>query len=341
MIIIKIDIVGGGLAGLGTAISLKERDKSIKVVLHEKHKSIGYNLSARRCGEAYIIFKEFGRREPERNSIFNVIKKQEFIIGDKKYIIPIPPHISSSLIINRQKFIAQLGKQATKLGVQIHTDDRIKTVNDLDGDYIVDASGCPSTIKRELKLNKGIKGIGYQQTIENSNSFNNDTIKLIFLDAIGYYWIFPRDPTKKEINVGVGVIGKREGNIKNMLEEFKKQWEIEGKINYETGGLVPAGLQRPLIYHNILFVGDTGVGTFSLNGEGIYRALLSGEIAGKCLAQNCPEKYPYLINQAFIKWDVIGKTFIRTGNILKKIGVKAYLKSLKYFFEIFYFPMLY
>ena len=72
MLIIKIDIVGGGLAGLSTAISLKERDKSIKVVLHEKHKSIGYNLSARRCGEAYNIFKEIGRTEPGINNIFNV-----------------------------------------------------------------------------------------------------------------------------------------------------------------------------------------------------------------------------------------------------------------------------
>jgi flavin-dependent dehydrogenase len=338
---IKIDIIGGGPAGLSTAISLKEHDKSIKVVLHEQHKNIGYNANARRCGEAYTIFKDFRRREPGRNSIFNVIKKQEFIIGNKKYIMPLPPNVFSTFILNRQKFIAELGKQAKKLGVQIYTEYKIKSVNDLDGDYIVDASGCPSIVKRELKLNKGIKGIGYQQTIENSNYFNNDTIKLVFSDVIGYYWIFPRDPTKKEINVGVGVIGKGEGNLRNILEEFKKQWGIEGKINYKTGGLIPVGLQKPLIYRNILFVGDTGIGTFPLNGEGIYLAILSSEIAGKCLAQNYPEKYPYLINQVLIKWDVIGKTFIRTGNILKKIGVKAYLKSLKYFFEIIYFPILY
>ena len=40
---IKVDIVGGSLAGLSTAISLKENDNSIKVVVHEKHKKIGYN----------------------------------------------------------------------------------------------------------------------------------------------------------------------------------------------------------------------------------------------------------------------------------------------------------
>lgn len=333
MIKIKIDIVGGGPAGLSAAISLKKNDESIKVVLHEKHKDIGYNRSARRCGEAHTIFRELNRWEPRKNSFFNTIKKQEFIIGNKKFIMPIPLHASYLLMLNRQEFIAQLGKQATKLGVQIQTDDKIKTINDLDGDYIVDASGCPSTIKRELKLNKGIKGISYQQTLEDSNSFTYDTNKIFLQNFIGYYWVFPRDPTKKEINIGVGVIG-REGNLKIKLEEFKKQWGIEGKINYEIGGLVPVGLQRPLIYHNILFVGDTGVGTFPLNGEGIYRALLSGEIAGRCLALRKANQYPSIINKHFIRWDVLGKSLIRTGNIVKRAGSKTFIKSLQYFFEI-------
>jgi protoporphyrinogen oxidase len=35
---IKVDIVGADLSGLSTAISLKEHDKSIIVVVHEKYK---------------------------------------------------------------------------------------------------------------------------------------------------------------------------------------------------------------------------------------------------------------------------------------------------------------
>ena len=46
-----------------------------------------------------------------------------------------------------------------------------------------------------------------------------------------------------------------------MLENFKKENGISGKINHVTGGPVPLGLQRPLIYKNIIFVGDAGVGT--------------------------------------------------------------------------------
>lgn len=338
---IKIDIVGGSLSGLSTAITIKEHDKKIKVDIHEKHKKIGYNHEGRRCGEAYPIYKKLIKWLPLEKSIFNIIEKVDFVIGDKTYVMPKPPSVLSLLVVDRQEFISQLGRQAAELGVEIQTNDKIKSINDLDGDYIVDASGCPSSIKRELGFRRGIKGISYQQTLEDSNYLTSDTIRCIITESIGYYWIFPRNPEKKEINLGVGLMRNLKCNLKEMLELFKKEWEITGKINYVTGGLVPAGLQRPLMYNNILFVGDAGVGTFPFTGAGICRALLSGEIAGKCIAARKVKQYPKIINRKFIKLDVIGTTSIRVGEILQKIGAKSYLKSLKYFYELFYFPTIY
>ena len=164
---------------------------------------------------------------------------------------------------------------------------------------------------------------------------------MFFHGTMGYYWIFPRDPRKKEINLGVGVTGDRDVHLKEILETFKEEGNIKGTINHITGGYVPAGLQHPLMYKNILFVGDAGVGTVPITGEGIPGALYSGEIAGRCIATGCVKQYPYRIRCKFIKWDVIGKTFADTGLILQKIGAKAYVKALKYFFQYFYFPMAY
>ena len=166
------------------------------------------------------------------------------------------------------------------------------------------------------------------------------TLRLIIRDSIGYFWIFPRNPEKKEINVGVGVLGNIKCNLKEMLEMFKKEWQITGKINYVTGGLVPAGLQRPVMYKNILFVGDAGVGTFTFTGGGICRALYSSEIAGKCIATKKAQQYPRIINTKFIKWDIVGKTSIIAGNVLRKIGDEAYYKLINSFFKRFYFPTL-
>jgi len=302
------------------------------VTVHEKYKKIGYNHEGRRCGEAHSVESEWKRWRPEKKSYFNEITKGEAIIGSKKRVYHVEPGVGYTL--NRPEFICQLARKAEKLGVIIQTDDKIKTINDLDGKFIVDASGCPSTVKRELGINRGIKGVTYQQTLEDSNYFISDTLKVIYMGNFGYYWIFPRDPKKKEINLGIGFFGNFGYNLKNMLEEFKEGRKIEGKINYVTGGLIPSGLQRPLMHNNILFVGDAGVGTFPFTGQGIYRALISGDVAGRCIAGGYPKKYPHIINQKFIKWDLIGKTFIRANYIFRRINPKLVLASFNYFTDV-------
>ena len=326
MICIKVDIVGGSISGLSAAISLKEHNRTITVFVHEKYKNIGYNPEGRRCGEAYRIEPLWNKWQPRKDVIYNEIKTLEGIIDDKKYSVPQKP--GTYMILNRQAFIRQLADTAEDLGVEILTNDKITSVSDLDGEYIIDASGCPSTIKRELGLNKGIKGITYQQTLEYSNYYTSDTVKIIFMGIGGFFWIFPRNPENKEINVGLGTADGIDCNLKEILESFKKEQNITGKINHVTGGLVPLGLQIPLKKKNILFVGDAGVGAFPVNGEGIYRALISGDIAGECIAHGYPEKYPKLMTRRFIKWDLAGKMWLRIGHVLRKIGSKAVFASI-------------
>ena len=325
----KVDIIGGGLSGLSAAISLKENDKKIQVTIHEKHKKIGYNHEGRRCGEAHTIEKEWSKWIPTKKSYYNMITGGDLIVGEKKYSYPRDP--GTAFILNRQEFISQLGRKAVKLGVTILTGNKIKSVYDLDSDYIVDASGCPSIIKRELGFKKGIKGLTYQQTLEDSNCFTSDTIKVFYTGDYGYYWIFPRNPKKKEVNVGLGFSKDFNLNLKEHLEQFKEEQNIQGKINYTTGGLIPLGLQKPLKYRNILFVGDAGVGSFPFTGQGIYRALMSGDIAGICIAQKKADKYPYKIYQQFIKWDVIGKNYTYISYILREINPSLVLKMFNYF----------
>ena len=332
---IKVDIVGGGIAGLNAALSLKKHNKNIKVVVHEKHKNIGYNHEGRRCGEIHAMKWGWSKGKPDEKSIFNKIKIIETNIGEKKYSSHLNPGLSCML--NRQEYISQMGREAEKNGAEIHTNDKIKSVEDLDGDYIIDASGCPSTIKRELKIDLGLVNLTYQQTLEDCNWFISDTARTFFTGISGYFWAFPRNPEKKEVNLGVGTALKENVNLKKLLEEFKEKNYITGKINYVIGGLVPTGLQRPFIHKNILFVGDAGVGAFPLTGEGIHRALISSDIAGECLANGYPKKYSYRIWQEFIKWEVYGKIFLRANNFLMKIGPKAILSSVDYFTRFNFF----
>ncbi|OYT28180.1 hypothetical protein B6U98_05450 [Thermoplasmatales archaeon ex4572_165] len=321
MIIIKVDIIGGSLSGLSSAIILKQENKKIEVIVHEKHKKIGFNSDGRRCGEGYSLEEEWKHWKPIGGSIYSPINKVETIVDNKTYTLNRKPN--TAFVLNRQAFITQLAKQADDLGVIIKTNDKIESIKELSSDYIVDASGCPSVVRRELGLKKGIVGITYQQSIENCSHFFHDTMQIYLTADSGYYWIFPRNPKKKEVNLGMGMVIRTHKNLKKQLEQFKEIYHISGTINYETGGLIPAGIQKPLIYKNIVFVGDSGVGTFPLTGEGIYRALLSGEIAARCIAHNNISEYPKIINDKFLKWDIAGKSMLRINNTFSKISEKA------------------
>jgi len=239
-------------------------------------------------------------------------------IGNKIHIYDREP--GTAFMLNRQEFICQLKRDAEKLGVNIQTNEKIKSSSDLDGDYIIDASGCPSSIKRELGFNKGLRGISYQQTIENCNLFDSEKINIKFLSSCGYIWIFPRNPEKREINLGIGFTSDFNYNLKKILEDFKIEHNITGQVNYTCGGLIPLGLQPPFKHKNILFVGDAGVGTFITSGAGIYRALISGDIAGKCIATGYPSRYPILIYKRFLRWEIICKVFTKTSFVFRKIN---------------------
>jgi flavin-dependent dehydrogenase len=258
-----------------------------------------------------------------------MILRADVTIGKHHYIATRPPGVA--FILNRQEFICQLAADAEKQGVIIRTNDKIHSVEDLDGDVIVDASGCPSMVKRELNLRSGYIGKTYQETLENANCFSCDTIRIMFSRFGGYFWIFPRNPEKNEVNVGVGMFEDSVSNLREMLREFKEEQRITGTVNYVVGGLIPLGLQRPFLYRNILFVGDTGVGAFPFSGQGIYRALMSGDIAGRCIAQNNIKKYPSIIRKEFTQWDLMGSLFIKMNLVFRKINPVLFYHSLNFF----------
>lgn len=328
-----VDIVGGGLAGLSTAISLKKQDSSISTTIYERHNQIGFNHDGRKCGEAF--FSEINNPWiPTGESLFNKIYQTKTIIGKKTYTQQFPKDRTPAFMLNKPAFINQLGKQALENDVTIKTNTRISNINELTGDVIVDASGCPSILKNSLRIDKGLKGLTYQETVRNCNVFNAHTIKIYYFGKVGYYWIFPRDPTKKEVNVGVGLLGTSYHNLPGLLHSFKQQKKITGSVSYYAGGVIPLGLQRPLQTKNILFVGDAGVGTFPYLGEGIRRSLINGEIAADCIVKNKIGQYSQKMMQRFFLWDFIGKLGIKTSNVVSRISENAMFFILHRYFDV-------
>jgi flavin-dependent dehydrogenase len=330
-----VDIIGGGLAGLSTAISIKELDDSISVTLYERHDNIGFNHDGRRCGEAFYSEKD-NKWIPKGKSLFNDIYECEMIIGKKTYVQSQSKIKTPAFMLNKPAFTDQLAKKAKEYNVTIQTKKRISKITELSSDIIVDASGCPSIIKKSLHLDNGMKGLTYQETLNNCNVFDEHRIKIYYFGKVGYYWIFPRNPKEKEVNVGVGILGNYNKSLRMLLDSFKQKMNIVGNPVYYAGGLIPLGLQRPLQTKNILFVGDAGVGTFPYLGEGIRRSLISGEIAAKCIATGHTEKYSSLIMKRFFLWDFIGKSGIHMAKTLSIISEDAMFFLLHRYFDFFY-----
>ena len=326
-----VDIVGGGLAGLSTAISLKKLDQNISVSVYERHPRIGYNHDGRRCGEAF--FSEITNQWiPKGESYYNSIYEVDVIIGEKIYRQKFPKN--HAYMLNKPAFIDQLGKEAKKHNVDIQTDQRISNVKTLSGDVIVDASGCPSIIKKSLGLDQGLKGLTYQETLHDCNVFREDHIKIYYFGKVGYYWIFPRNKEKKEVNVGVGLLGDRYAQLPQLLHSFKEQMNITGRPDYYAGGLIPLGLQPPLQNDNILFVGDAGVGTFPYLGEGIRRSLINGEIAASCIAAGELKRYTSEMMKRFYLWDFIGKFGLKASKVASMISEDAMFFLLHRYFDL-------
>jgi flavin-dependent dehydrogenase len=329
----QVDIIGGGLSGLATALSLKHHDPSIRVIVHEKHKEIGFNIDARRCGEAHHIEQGWKQWIPDKDSICSEIRQGITNTNKRKLVSNVAA--STAWVLDRPKFIHMMGEKAEDLNVEIETSRKISDIAGLDGDFIVDASGVPSIVKRQLGMKNLFIGNSYQQTLQECNVFLKGTVQVFFDKRIGYFWIFPRDIEKKEVNIGIGFLRIEKQNLKSILEEFKEKQGITGKITHVTGGLIPFGLQPPLIYKNILFVGDAGVGTFPFNGQGIYRALISGDIAGKCIASGHPQRYKNAIYKEFMKWDIIGKGFLIYNKLLYRYGKAFVVPSWRLFYEFY------
>ena len=117
----------------------------------------------------------------------------------------------------------------------------------------------------------------------------------VYLNAsgiAGYGWVFPK---KEHLNIGVGefyqALGPRQPkhNLKTayaqFLELLKTQKVIPEAIHALSpkGGVFPTHPQRRMYGDHSLLCGDAGGLTQPLTGEGIYYAMISGEIAGKTL----------------------------------------------------------
>jgi geranylgeranyl reductase family protein len=308
-----IVVVGAGPAGSTAAKNLAEN--KIKVLLLDKEtfpraKPCGGGLPAR-------TLKRFPYIE-KNNLIDSYSSSLHLHTSSLKYTVDIVKNETLVAMVLREKFDTGLVDLATESGavflggktvvgiepkkeqIQVMLDDGTT----IDASYVIAADGMWSSMTKHLYGPQDIQNIGicvveeYPVSKQIMDQFfgvqRSVHIHMNVFGMAGYGWVFPK---KEHVNIGLAefrqarnpTTGKK--NLRTLYSQYLdllKEQKIIPKHLQSTslqGDVFPTIPIKRTYAPRTLICGDAGGLTNPLTGEGIYYAMVSGEIASKTLLQ--------------------------------------------------------
>ncbi|MEA3343682.1 MAG: NAD(P)/FAD-dependent oxidoreductase [archaeon] len=272
-------IVGAGPAGLKAAEVLAGAGKDVLVL--EKNEVVGPKVCA---GGISVKCKELGipknLLERSHDSFRLVTARQDVIAKYNKNIV---------YTINRATLGAYMRKRAEDNGAIIRTSSRVTSITKdyvacrgkkIKYDYLIGADGSISAVRKYLNLPADKTGIAMQYIVNQ----DTDYLELCFDHkrfGSWYAWIFPH---KNYFSVGTGAkLGtKNVPELRRNLDSWCKKRGIDLKgaeLQVATINCDYKGFK----FSNVFLVGDAAGLVFGFSGEGIYSAILSGQIASQSI----------------------------------------------------------
>ncbi|MBN1281124.1 MAG: NAD(P)/FAD-dependent oxidoreductase [Candidatus Thermoplasmatota archaeon] len=308
-----VTIVGAGPAGSTAAKYLAER--GLKTLLLDKEtfprdKPCGGGLPIRVLQRFPYVVNE--------NIIESYSSSGTTFSPSLRYRVEAQTTTPLIATVLRRTFDAALVKCATDAGAvfqahtpvsAIHITDEIAQVmtkqgETVESDVIIGADGVSSIVAKKSGLQKtGIeKGVCLMQEFhvpeptmdEYFKSSRHCYVHSRFKTLTGYGWVFPK---KEHLNIGFGVIQafKQDQNHKvNLREAYKEYIAFLQETNLVPknlqdaplkGGALPTHPLEHTYADRLLLVGDAAGFINPLSGEGIYYAMVSGEIAAGVIAE--------------------------------------------------------
>jgi len=213
------------------------------------------------------------------------------------------------------KFAVEAGtvfQEATPVSAVHITKDTAEVTVDqgtkMESEIIIGADGINSTLARNMGLRAGgtEKGVCILQEFEVDEKIMDEYFKKSrhcyihsrFKTVAGYGWVFPK---KEHLNIGFGIIqiAKNQQQKLNFFKCYQDYITLLKKENLipqqlkETpvkGGALLAHPLEKTYADRFLLVGDAAGFINPLNGEGIYYAMVSGQIAAEIIAEALEKK---------------------------------------------------
>jgi geranylgeranyl reductase len=279
----EVVIVGAGPAGLKAAELLGKAGKDVLVIERDKEENIGDKPCA--GGLPPHAMKYFPDELYER-----IVSSITFHIGNRDLAVNFDePLIALISRLDMGQYQLKLAKEA---GAQIMAATQVKGLDKEKNEIVlkdeerivyeklIAADGSTSIIRRQLGFNTD----QMYQFIEYPVPGDFDKLEFHFdLKKYGltYIWIFPH---KGYASVGTGTLPSMVP-ASEMSERFNR-WALDKGIDLAKAKRRAHPIY--LGYHgfkhgNIFLTGDAASFACSIDGEGIYQAIRSGEIAAKCI----------------------------------------------------------
>ena len=212
-------------------------------------------------------------------------------------------HPSNKLyFVDRESFDHFFLKQAAAAGCEVLCGDKVTGVKknsvitdsgqEFFASFIIGADGANSMVRKPLypEIKKEDYTIGLEVDIDYNqlNCFDNDggvypRIYFGFMN-FGYGWVFPK---KAFATVGLGgMVRKNNVNIRQLFRTFLKSLLKNGNPLPDRFSAFPVPchnlIKKPGL-GNVLLCGDAAGLVEPITGEGIYFALLSGQLAARSI----------------------------------------------------------
>lgn len=328
----KVLIVGAGPIGCYTARLLKQRSRSLKVLIIEEHPELGRPIHcAGLVGKR--VFEE--TKVPiDEGAIINRIDGARLWLDDDSFQIK---KKDVALVIDRERFDRFLGKGLdivynTKFvglekegsGYLVETDK-----GEIYADIIIGADGATSSVRKAVGLEKGVsyhRGVQFRiAKFQRKSSFVE-----VYIKKPSFAWIIPEDTQV----VRIGVICE---NPYHDLQCFLREKGFNGDILDKFAGMIPVGNCQTQI-GNLALVGDAACQVKPLTHGGIYYGMRCAEILAGCIFEGRIHDYEKEWRQRFEREIHVGskvKTLygrLSEEDLLKVFGL---LKKSRFLLERF------
>ncbi|UCG01385.1 MAG: NAD(P)/FAD-dependent oxidoreductase [Candidatus Heimdallarchaeota archaeon] len=320
MVETEVLVVGGGPAGVISALTAAKMGKKVILIDSKPYEEIGNKV----CGDALnlapatFLEEKLGIEKPHGEEVAENV--EHLIFKTTKADFPIQ---GDGYVLNRHPYGQRLLETAEEYGVEVRTETKaIKAITDADtviGAVVqdkrnketyeikalvtIDCSGRNFQIRRTLpkdefpllekEMEKRDVAVSYREIIKLKNQDHpyHNKIFLIYREEIpepGYFWVFSKG--EKRLNVGIGWF--LEPRMRGMKQHF---WEVLHKYYYppdsyevEDKGGYTIPTRYPMtnaVASGFLTAGDAAFHVNPLSAEGHGPALTAGYYAGKAASE--------------------------------------------------------